>query len=123
MNTKITILVLLLLLTSFALADSYQEYTNTPAAPEGLPSNFHTDLNSGAATYSYPIQVSPGTNGLAPALALTYNSHARNSYREMVGGGWSLTQSYIQRNVEHTPANQNDDTYTLILNGQSFDLV
>jgi hypothetical protein len=42
---------------------------------------------AGAAQYSIPIAVSPGTAGLAPALALSYSSDAGNG---LLGMGWQL---------------------------------
>lgn len=43
----------------------------------------------GAATYSIPLTLPPGTNGLAPSLSLNY-SH--NSGDGLLGVGWSVTQ-------------------------------
>jgi RHS repeat-associated protein len=42
---------------------------------------------TGAATYSIPIHVAAGMNGLRPAIALSYNSQSGNG---AAGFGWSL---------------------------------
>jgi RHS repeat-associated protein len=51
-----------------------------------LPGGFSLSP-TGAAVYSVPIEVPPGTAGMRPALALTYSSQ---SGRGMVGLGWTL---------------------------------
>ncbi len=44
--------------------------------------------NNGEFTYSVPVQVPPGINGMQPALSLLYNSNGGNG---MMGVGWNLT--------------------------------
>jgi hypothetical protein len=50
------------------------------------PGSFQVS-DGGAATYSIPLILVPGTNGVQPSLALTYSSQGGNS---IVGQGWSL---------------------------------
>src|SRR5205807_6160484 len=42
----------------------------------------------GAATYTYPVTVPPGRNGMAPQLALRYSS--QSPLRGGVAVGWTL---------------------------------
>ncbi|MCU6433692.1 Ig-like domain-containing protein [Undibacterium sp. Jales W-56] len=57
---------------------------NTDAG--SLPGNLAVG-NDGAATYSIPLAIPPGTGGLSPNLSLNYSSLGSNG---MVGLGWSL---------------------------------
>ena len=51
-----------------------------------LKGEFSVDPN-GSAVYTIPLEVPPGTAGLAPSLLLVYNSAARNG---LLGMGWRL---------------------------------
>ncbi len=45
-------------------------------------------VSGGAATYSVPINIPPGRQGMQPAVSLSYNSRAGNG---TLGMGWSLS--------------------------------
>ena len=69
---------------------------------------------SGAFTYSYPIEIPPGTNGIAPQLALTYNSMSGNGF---LGMGWSLSGlSTITRDASYPVNFDENDHY--VWNGE-----
>ena len=53
---------------------------------------------TGALGYRIPIVTPPGRNGIAPNLALTYNSQARNG---LAGIGWTIDLGSIQRNTKY----------------------
>lgn len=56
--------------------------------PIGTISGTFSVDGSGAATYQVPIEVPPGTNGVAPSLALNYNNQRSNGY---LGMGWAVS--------------------------------
>jgi hypothetical protein len=65
--------------------------TSTPGT---VPGEFEV-THGGQASYTIPLQLPPGRNGMQPELALTYNSAGGNGY---MGMGWGLSGlSAVQR--------------------------
>lgn len=74
----------LVLITAFLLsAFNLQAQAATPFTTNG---NFSVG-SDGSANYSIPIQVPPGTAGMAPTLSLNYTSNGGNG---ILGMGWGL---------------------------------
>ncbi|OGS15764.1 MAG: hypothetical protein A2251_08760 [Elusimicrobia bacterium RIFOXYA2_FULL_47_53] len=76
---------------------------------------------TGAFTYSYPIEVPAGRNGMTPALQLNYNSQAGNGW---LGLGWELSVGSIQRSTKNGfPKYDETDTFLFSINGSGQELV
>lgn len=93
---------------------------SAPAQLQGQ--SFQTDLFTGTASTSIPIVVPPGTGGMHPSLALTYNSGSR--VETFLAVGWDLSGlGYIERSTRFgVPTYTSADTYVLAMNGMN-DLV
>jgi len=73
---------------------------------------------TGAITYTVPIEVYPGINGMQPDLSLVYNSHAGNGF---MGMGWNLAgismitrgnkSMYYDTNSQGVKRNKDDAFY------------
>jgi RHS repeat-associated protein len=87
-----------------------------PGSVEGLGEAFEPQLNTGTATYSVKIKVSPGVNKHQPEVVLEYNGGNGNS---PLGIGWGLNTEYIQRRTDKgLPAYANSDTFTYSKSGE-----
>jgi hypothetical protein len=79
------------------------------------------DLHSGAATYSYQLELPPGPGGFQPSLALTYDSGSVDGMKNKrdvgswVGIGWNLNLGSINYDAS-------SQTYYLNMNGISYKL-
>ncbi|MEM8862784.1 MAG: hypothetical protein AAGD96_31115, partial [Chloroflexota bacterium] len=92
---------------------------------------------SGAATYSYPINVPPGRAGLQPQVGLSYNSrnvdgHVLDADPGFIANGWSMAEMGVFRTnteIRLVPGDPKPNTfmihpdeYSLVLNGVGYDL-
>lgn len=77
---------------------------------------------SGGVTYSIPIEVPPGTNNLTPNFQLEYQSSAKGR-AGLFGSGWTVNFYFVVRDTHDTPDYLADDTYKLIWEGTSYDLI
>ena len=102
-------------------------YVSDPVIPEGINldirDNLNIDLYSGSAVYLYSIKVPLGTNGLQPSLNIYYNSHGAKQNPGILGSGWKISESYIQRDINNTPLNVSDDQLNLFMQGNADNLV
>ena len=78
-------------------------------------------LFTGALTYSIPISIPPGRNGIQPNIALTYSSQSGNG---ILGMGWNLDLGSIERSTKNgIPNYNNTDTFIFTSGGSSSELV
>ncbi len=93
---------------------------NTPFDQRDL---YQTDLFTGSANYSYPIKIPQGTNNLTPDVSLSYSSLGVRDFSISAGAGWQVNRDYIERDVNYTPDDVNDDKFRLHFKGANYELV
>lgn len=59
-----------------------------PSKAVGFTPGSHSVTPTGAAAYDIPIQLPPGTAGIAPSLSISYNSQSGNG---LLGMGWNIS--------------------------------
>src|SRR3989339_65982 len=107
-----------LVLNSVAAATEQAGPNPGNLAPTGSQS---VSLLTGAFTYSYPIEVPPGRNGMQPDVKLIYNSQGDNGW---LGIGWTLDTGCIYRSTKNgVPGYTFSDTFIFSINGQTQELV
>ena len=79
--------------------------------------NLNTNLFSGAATYTYPVEALPGANGFEPSILFYYNHHGTRGVPGILGTSWSMSQSAIYRDINYTRSNTSDDFFVISFNG------
>ncbi|MEW2545049.1 RHS repeat-associated core domain-containing protein [Streptomyces sp. NPDC047002] len=112
------------------------DYGATPLSPSAT---WEAGGSTGDFTWSYPLRVPPATAGPAPNLALSYSAQSvdgrtssENNQTSVVGEGFDMTESYIERKYgsckDDGNAGKGDLCWkyanaTLVLNGKAAELV
>ncbi|MET9622766.1 polymorphic toxin-type HINT domain-containing protein [Streptomyces sp. NPDC006464] len=109
------------------------------ATPLSASSSWEAGGSSGSFTWSYPIKTPPPAAGPKPSLSLSYDSGSvdgrtasTNNQGSLVGEGFDLTSSYIERKYGSCDDDGQTDKFdlcwkfdnaSLALNGKSSELV
>ncbi|MEU2897600.1 RHS repeat-associated core domain-containing protein [Streptomyces sp. NPDC001273] len=112
------------------------DYSATSLSPTAT---WEAGGSTGDFTWNYPLRVPPATAGPAPNLSISYNSASvdgrtagENNQTSMVGEGFSITESYIERKYaackDDGQTGKGDLCWkyanaTLVLNGKAVELV
>lgn len=110
-------------MTTMAATQTSSSGTSAIAANFNISAikNFSADPFSGAATFSYPIAVSPGRRGMEPALGITYSNQNNNG---VCGMGWDLPLAVIERSTKRgSPKYSPEDTFIFRSAGSTIELV
>ena len=121
-----TLLLIFVLVPVVYAADSYKPYLHKASVPDHPEleqyGSYSSSLFPGAATYSLDLEVAKGVHDLEPALKLQYNSQS-SLQQNIIGNGWSMTENYILRDINHSALDTSDDFYRLSLNNNNYKLV
>lgn len=111
-----------------AAGGNYQLSDGSSPSEAFLPSlqGWQTSLFTGAASSSYPIDLPAGPGGIKPNVALSYSSSSTDGKGGLrakqqagwVGRGWSLDTGSVSSNK----VADGRTYYSLVFNGQSFDV-
>ncbi|WP_328876822.1 polymorphic toxin-type HINT domain-containing protein [Streptomyces sp. NBC_00299] len=112
---------------------------NYKATPLAASSTWQAGNSSGSFSWSYPLAVPAPAAGPAPDLAISYDSSSvdgrtanTNNQSSMVGEGFDLTSSYIERKYHSCDDDGQSGKYdlcwkytnaSLVLNGKASELV
>ena len=112
-----------------AVTDSGSENKAAPLVQDAAATlkltgkEYRTDLFTGSASYTYPLDVPEGINDLKPVVAFYYNHHSTLGISSPVGSGWDINVPMIIRDINATRSNTGDDIYKISLNGVNDELV
>ena len=85
-----------------------------PAPCSSAGQTFEVRPYTGTGSYVIPIETKPGHAGIAPALSLTYSTHAGSG---IAGVGWSLGLAKIERRTDKGLPSFDDQVDTFALQG------
>ncbi|MEM9075246.1 MAG: SpvB/TcaC N-terminal domain-containing protein, partial [Myxococcota bacterium] len=83
--------------TKSAVEPSRISLPSAEASVEGMGESFTPNLSSGTGTFSVPIALPEGRNGVQPSLSLAYSTGGGNS---AVGFGWNMGAPFIARQTD-----------------------
>ncbi|WTI72489.1 polymorphic toxin-type HINT domain-containing protein [Streptomyces sp. NBC_00728] len=109
------------------------------ASPLGPSATWEAGGSTGDFNWNYPLRVPPATAGPSPNLAISYSSgsvdgrtSSENNQTSVIGEGFGITESYIERKYGSCKDDGNDGkgdlcwkyaNATLVLNGKAAELV
>lgn len=103
---------------SMLMSEPSGEDAPSPDDISRVENNVSISKQSGAFTYSYPITVPPGRNGLTPDVSLQYSSQS-GDYTSYIGYGWQVNIPTIERiNLTGTENLYQTSNFTSSLDGE-----